>query len=160
MPRENNKRSNLDAGSRSGGDGSSLLGENSPKGINSGEVRYVDPETGGEKGTKPARYDLIPEMPLHALAEHCGRGAAKYDDHNWRRGYPWSISFNALNRHLWAWWNGEDIDPELGSHHLDAVMWHAFTLREYAEAHKERDDRPKMIRGTIGGTDSVEGEIT
>ncbi len=158
MPQDSRKPNGRIAGSISGGDELLRRGENSPTEINSGEVRYIDPETGGEKGTKLARYDLIPEMPLHALAEHCGRGAAKYDDHNWRKGYPWSISFNALNRHLWAWWNGEDIDPELGSHHLDAVMWHALTLREYAEAHKERDDRPKMIRGTIGDIESFEGD--
>jgi hypothetical protein len=113
------------------------------------EVRYVDPTTGGEKGTKLARFDLIPEIPLYALAEHYGRGAGKYDDHNWRRGYPWSISFAALNRHLWTWWNGEDEDPELHSHHLDAVAWHAFTLREFAVTRPGLDDRPTFARGRL-----------
>lgn len=113
------------------------------------ETRYVDPETGGEKGTKLARFDLIPEIPLYALAEHYGRGARKYEDDNWRRGYPWSISFAALNRHLWTWWNGEDLDPELGSHHLDAVAWHAFTLREFTETHPGLDNRPQVARGKL-----------
>ena len=113
------------------------------------EVRYIDPETGGEKGVKLARFDLIPEIPLYSLAEHYGRGADKYEDHNWRRGYPWSISFAALNRHLWTWWNGEDIDPELGSNHLDAVAWHAFTLREFVETHPGLDNRPKFGRGRL-----------
>ena len=115
------------------------------------ETRYVDPTTGAEKGQKLARFDLIPEVPLYALAEHYGRGATKYEDHNWRRGHPWSIAFAALNRHLWAWWNGEDIDPELGSHHLDAVAWHAFTLREFVETHPEFDNRPTFARGKLFG---------
>lgn len=113
------------------------------------ETRYIDPETGGEKGTKLARFDLIPEIPLYSLAEHYGRGAAKYEDHNWRRGIPWSISFAALNRHLWAWWNGEDVDPELHSHHLDAVTFHTFALREYAVTHPELDNRPTYARGKL-----------
>lgn len=113
------------------------------------EIRYVDPETGAEKGTKLARFDLIPEIPLWALAEHYGRGARKYADHNWRKGYPWSIAYAALNRHLWLWWNGEDVDPELGSHHLDAVAWHAFTLREFSETHRRFDDRPAAAAGRL-----------
>ena len=113
------------------------------------EVRHTDPVTGGQKGMKLARFDLIPEVPLYSLAEHYGRGADKYDDDNWRRGYSWSISFAALNRHLWTWWNGEDIDPELGSNHLDAVAWHAFTLREFTVTHPELDNRPKASRGKL-----------
>lgn len=113
------------------------------------EYRYTNPETGGSKNMKLARFDLIPEMPLYSLAEHYGRGASKYDDHNWRKGYPWSIAYAALNRHLWTWWNGEDIDPELHSHHLDAVAWHAFTLREFCETHPEYDDRPTYNRGSL-----------
>jgi len=117
------------------------------------EIRYVDPVTGGEKGQKLARFDLIPEIPLYALAEQYGRGAAKYDDNNWRRGVPWSISFAALNRHLWSFWNGENIDPEMGSHHLDAVAWHAFALREFVESHPELDNRPAFTRGRLFGNE-------
>ena len=52
------------------------------------EVRSVS-TTGGEKGTKLARYDLLPVGPLRQVAEHYGKGASKYADHNWRRGYEW-----------------------------------------------------------------------
>lgn len=110
------------------------------------EQRYVDPVTGAEKGRKLARFDLIPAGPLVALAEQYGRGATKYADRNWERGHPWGITFAAMNRHLWLWWQGEDIDPESGGHHLDAVMWHAFALREFAETHPEMDDRPRTAR--------------
>lgn len=111
-------------------------------GFKHGEVRVVNPDTGGEKGQKLARYDLIPAGPLRLLAEHFGRGARKYEDRNWERGYAWSLTFAALNRHLWAWWGGEDIDAETGSPHLAAVAWHAFALLEFAETHPELDDRP------------------
>jgi hypothetical protein len=106
------------------------------------EVRSVS-STGGEKGTKLARYDLIPEFPLRMLAEHFGRGADKYDDHNWRRGYEWSKSFAAMMRHAWQFWSGEDYDLETGSPHLAAVMWHACCMLEFMQEFPEFDDRFK-----------------
>jgi len=106
------------------------------------ETLIVDATTGGAKGQKLARFDLIPPGPLKALAEHYGKGAAKYEDRNWERGYKWSLSYAALHRHLNAWWSGEDLDPELGSSHLDAVIFHAMALREFTDTHPELDDRP------------------
>lgn len=106
------------------------------------EERIVDPDTGGEKGSKDARFDLIPAGPLTELAKHYGAGAKKYEDRNWERGYRWSLSFAAMMRHAWAWWRGEDSDEETGSHHLVAVAWHALALLEFRHTHPEKDDRP------------------
>lgn len=106
------------------------------------EKRVVDPTTGGAKGQKIQRFDLVPAVPLSQLAEHFGRGAEKYEDRNWERGYAWSLSFGALMRHAWAFWAGEDLDPELGSPHLSAVAFHAFALLEFMRTHTELDDRP------------------
>lgn len=105
------------------------------------EQRYVDPSTGGEKGTKLARFDLIPPEAITALAEHFGRGAEKYDDRNWERGYPWSLSFAALQRHIWAFWNGEDVDEETGTAHVIAAMWHCVVLFTFAQRELGTDDR-------------------
>jgi hypothetical protein len=106
------------------------------------EVRTVNETTGGEKGQKLARFDLVPVRPLTYLAEHYGKGARKYANRNWERGYDWSLNYAALMRHVTQWWNGEDVDEETGSHHLVAVAWHAFALLEFAETHPELDDRP------------------
>lgn len=95
------------------------------------EVRKKDPITGGEKGSKLARFSLIPSEFLWALAEHYGRGARKYADRNWEKGYAWSLSSDALQRHLHQWLLGEDNDEETGSHHLIAVAWHACALFIY-----------------------------
>jgi hypothetical protein len=97
----------------------------------SGEVRVVS-STGGAKGAKPARHDLIPTGALDLLAQVYGRGSEKYDDHNWRRGYAWSLSYAAMQRHALAFWSGEDIDDELGLPHLASVAWHAFALLTYS----------------------------
>lgn len=107
------------------------------------EVKVVNPDTGGTKGQKLARFDLIPPIALWAVAERFGAGAEKYDARNWELGYWWSLNFQALNRHLWAFWAGEDIDEETGTPHLDAVIWHSMVLRTFMETHPEMDDRPK-----------------
>jgi hypothetical protein len=107
-----------------------------------GEVRTRS-ATGGEKCVKPARYDLIPQVPLDYLARMYGRGAEKYDVHNWRRGYEWSKSFAAMQRHLWAFWSGEDTDPEMQLPHLAAAAFHTFALLEFSsrEDYARFDDR-------------------
>lgn len=105
------------------------------------ETRVVDPKTGGAKGSKLARYDLVPPAAAHALAEHYGRGCAKYTDRNWERGYAWGLSIAALERHFNAWKRGESYDPENGAHHLTAVAWHAFTLFEFERRRLGTDDR-------------------
>lgn len=109
-----------------------------------GETRVVNNVTGGEKGTKLARFDLLPVRSLTAAAEQFGRGAFKYEDRNWERGYEWSLSYAALMRHLTAWWGREDNDPEFGTSHLDAVLFHAMAMREFIATHPEMDDRPQQ----------------
>lgn len=100
----------------------------------------TDPDTGGRKGQKLAQFSQIPPDVLHELAEHYGKGIAKYPDDengraNWTRGYSWRLSVDACQRHLNAWLRGESIDPETGSSHLVAAIWHLFALR-YFEIHK------------------------
>ena len=105
------------------------------------EERIVNTQTGGEKGRKPARFDLLPAKPLWEIAEVFGYGASKYEDRNWERGYDWSLSFGAMMRHAWAFWGGEDVDPESGKPHMAHVGFHCLALLEFMEKHREMDDR-------------------
>lgn len=135
------------------------------------EVRTTS-TTGGQKGTKIERFDLIPTGPLAELAAHYGAGANKYSDHQWRNGYEWSKSYAAILRHSNAFWGGEDFDTcspngngcafvthegepfedyiagvscynHTGNHHMVAVAWHAMSLLEFKDAFPEHDDRYK-----------------
>ena len=92
------------------------------------EVRVIDPKSGGEKGSKLARFSLIPPEFLWALAEHYGKGAHKYSERNWEKGYKWSLTVDAMERHWNQFKLGESIDPETGSHHLIAAAWHCIAL--------------------------------
>jgi len=109
------------------------------------EIRITNPVTGGQKGQKLARYDLIPSRPLRMVAENYGIGAQKYADRNWEKGTDWSLNFAALNRHLWQWWEGQRLD-DAGFHHLSAVVFHAMALMEFEVTRPELDDRPKLSR--------------
>jgi hypothetical protein len=101
----------------------------------------TDPKTGGQKGVKAERFDLIPVEPLEELARVYGYGATKYEDDNWRKGYAWCWSFGAMMRHAWAFWRGEERDAESGCLHLAHVAWHAFTLMWFWSNHRGTDGR-------------------
>ena len=76
--------------------------------------------TGGRKfdGGK-IRYGLLPPLALKATADVLTFGAEKYEPGNWKH-VPDSINryFDAAQRHMWVWKEGEQIDPESGRHHL------------------------------------------
>lgn len=101
---------------------------------------HVD-ASGGRKEVKEAAYALIPAEPLEQLAILYGRGAKKYDAHNWRRGYPWGLSFSACMRHLWKFWRGEDMDEETGVPHVINAAFHCFAMCEFMQHNKDKDDR-------------------
>jgi hypothetical protein len=110
-----------------------------------GEERVVDKTTGGEKGSKLARFDLLPIQPLWELAELYGVGSKKYAPRNWQRGYAWSLSYAAAMRHSWQFWGGEDVDPETRAKHIIAAAWHMLALAEFMITHPELDDRPSTL---------------
>lgn len=111
------------------------------------EERITNPKTGGQKGRKLARFDLIPPVALWALAEHFGKGSSKYSERNWERGTDWSLNFAAAQRHMWQWWDGEDIDEDTGSSHLICAMWHMAALFTFLQTHPDLDDRPGRYSG-------------
>lgn len=87
------------------------------------------------------RLDLIAPEILFALGDILHFGSVKYDDRNWEKGMSWGRCFGACMRHLWAWWRGEETDPETGYSHL----WHAACNIMFLIAYEQRgigtDDR-------------------
>lgn len=111
------------------------------------EQRITNNKTGGEKGSKEERFELLPWDQLGKLAKHYAAGAEKYAANNWRKGYDWSLSYGALQRHLAAFWSGEEIDEETGSPHLAAAAFHCFALMLFMDEHRDLDDRPCTTMG-------------
>jgi hypothetical protein len=89
--------------------------------------------TGGRKfdGGK-LQYGLLPPLALKATVEILTFGAEKYEPDNWKvvpdskRRY-----FDAMQRHLWAWKEGEQDDPETGKNHLAHAMCCLMFLYEH-----------------------------
>lgn len=104
-------------------------------------------ETGAVRNnTDKLRYDLIPVAALQDVAKVLTVGAAKYGERNWEKGFPWSNPYASLQRHMQAWWSGEDLDPETGLSHLAHACCNLMMLQQFEHVYREGDDRPK---GTI-----------
>ena len=102
----------------------------------------VNPDTGAMKGRKDVELFTAPPLALREYGKVCSYGSnGKYAPNNWRLGFQWSLSANALLRHYLAWVGGEDLDPESGLHHMAHAMWHCAVLVQYATDHPELDDR-------------------
>jgi len=113
--------------------------------MSKGEVRVTDPLTGGEKGAKPERFDLLPPVAMEEVARVYGTGAGKYAPRNWERGYEYGLSLAALERHLYKFKSGESRD-ELSNHHLACVVFHCLTLMTFERFGLGTDDRSKLGR--------------
>jgi hypothetical protein len=106
-------------------------------------------EEGMKDDSGKARYDLLAPEALSGLVDVLTFGARKYADRNWERGIAFSRVFGAVMRHLWAWWRGEDNDPETGLSHLDHAACCIHFLSTYTKRGMSRfDDRSSRVSGT------------
>jgi len=79
-------------------------------------------------------------------------GADKYNEHNWRAGFAWSRPLAAAMRHIMAFNDGEDKDPESGLSHLAHAACCIMFLLEFEKTHRELDDRYKVDVSTTKDT--------
>ena len=93
--------------------------------------------------------DLFPFEALEEIAIVLQYGATKYAPHNWRGGFNWSRLFSAMMRHMWAFWKGEDIDPESGHSHLAHAGCCLLFLIAHVKNGLGTDNRYKVTNGPI-----------
>lgn len=117
------------------------------------EVR-VTSQTGGQKGQKLARLGSLDPKALMEVAKVAGFGEQKYSRLNYLKGYDWSLSYDACQRHLHAYWSGEDLDPESGLPHLAHAAWHCLAQLAFMIHGLGTDDRyVRPDERTDGGPD-------
>lgn len=87
------------------------------------------------------RLDLVPTAAVEQVAAVLTFGARKYGDNNWCRGARWGRYYAAALRHVFAWWRGEDRDPETGLSHLAHAVCCLLFLMEYQDNGWGADDR-------------------
>lgn len=93
-------------------------------------------------GEKP-RMELLPTAPMVEIAKVLTFGAKKYAAHNWRGGFDYSRLVGAAMRHLTAFNDGEDLDPESGLSHIAHLGCCTMFLLEQIEKGTGTDDRYK-----------------
>lgn len=64
------------------------------------------------------RYDLLPWGAIHALAQHCERGAKHYGERNIDKGIPQHSLMDSGLRHL-----AQYIQGDSENYHLVAAAW-------------------------------------
>lgn len=100
-------------------------------------------KTGEKKDEGKPRWELLPYDAVEGIVSVLTDGAAKYDARNWELGILYGRIFGATQRHLKAWWMGEDRDPESGRSHLDHALTELMFLSAYEKrGMKQFDDRP------------------
>jgi len=95
-------------------------------------------------GSKKVPMSRVPVAPLLEVAASLHEGHVKgYRGHNWRiAGVRASIYYDAAHRHLMAWWEGQDIDPDSGLSHISKAIAGLFVLRDAMIHDNWTDDRP------------------
>jgi len=97
------------------------------------------------KGTKldsgKPRMDLIPMKAMEEVASVLTFGAKKYDAWNWSKGINYSRLNGAALRHLTAFMEGENIDPETGISHIAHAACNMLFLLDMVRNKPDMDDR-------------------
>lgn len=118
------------------------------------QTQYNDPK--GQAGSLKAPLGLVPPYAMEQTAWVHKLGAEKYGPWNWREtGVCASTYVNAILRHLNAWRDGEDLDPESGITHLAHIACSANILMDAEVCGKLQDDRNKRPDETEEGSPKV-----
>lgn len=88
-------------------------------------------------------------------------GARKYGRHNYRvAGVRASVYYDAAMRHLIAWYEGQDTDPDSGMSHITKAMASLAVLRDAQINNKCVDDRPpKCNEDFVKRLNQMAGEL-
>lgn len=94
-------------------------------------------------GTGKVPFSTVPAAVIAEIGLAMLEGARKYGRHNYRvAGVRASVYYDALFRHLTAWWEGEDLDPDSGLPHTVKAMACLVVLRDSQMQGNWVDDRP------------------
>lgn len=105
--------------------------------------QVIEPGTKFDAGKPP--MELLSTEVLVQISRVLEFGKKKYDTHNWRKGMSWSRLIGAALRHLTAYKDGEDLDPETGLSHLAHLGCCTMFLLEFIKTHPDFDDRYKVV---------------
>ena len=101
-------------------------------------------------GVKKVSLTKLPPVAVLHTAHAMMNGAVKYGQYNWRdKAVRASIYVDACERHLHAWFDGEEDAADSGVHHLGHAMACLAILLDAQETGNLVDDRPATGRGAF-----------
>lgn len=106
------------------------------------ETKHYAGDVGSKDDAGKPRTDLLPVDALIEVSHVLAFGAQKYAPYNWQ-GLSVSRLYGASLRHLWAWWRGEDADPETGHPHLAHAACCVLMALDQTLDRPQYDDRPR-----------------
>lgn len=104
---------------------------------------YPDNNPKTQFGVKKVPLHLVPPSAIAAMSMAFSDGASKYGPYNWRdNAISSSVYYAALQRHIMAWWDGEEIAEDSGVSHLGHAMACIALIVDSESIGKLNDDRP------------------
>jgi hypothetical protein len=98
-------------------------------------------------GVKKVSLHYVPTQVMMEISLGMLEGGLKYGSHNYRSsGVRSSVYFDALMRHIFAWWEGEEIDPDSGINHVSKALSSLVVLRDAMMNDMLNDDRPIALK--------------
>ncbi|PTT81349.1 hypothetical protein DBR41_16940 [Pseudomonas sp. HMWF010] len=104
---------------------------------------YPDGNPKTLQGQKKAPLGLVSPVAMAHEAMALKLGLQKYGPANWRKdAVSSSVYFHAALRHIYLWWEGQDLDEESRAHHLGHARACLGIVLDAASVGKLNDDRP------------------
>lgn len=98
-------------------------------------------EQGSRYNEGKLRWSLVSWKALEPMVQVLMFGAKKYDSWNWSKGLKYTEICDSLQRHLNAFLQGEDNDPESKLAHIGHILCNAMFLSYMFLFRKDMDDR-------------------
>ena len=115
-------------------------------------------EQGKKFDTDKNRLELVPPELIEAVGQILTHGAEKYASYNWCKGLDYGRVYGALQRHLQAFWKGENLDPESGLshlHHAACNLAFLITYETHPDIYKPHDNRFVYLQHPRPLTDEI-----
>ncbi len=87
------------------------------------------------------KWSLISWKAMEPMIKVLMFGAKKYSPNNWKKGVSITETCESLQRHLNAFIDGEDNDPESKIEHVGHILCNAMFLSYMHLFRKDMDDR-------------------
>lgn len=126
-------------------------------------VKDTNPENPKDGiGVRKAPMSTVPAGVMLEVGLAMLEGCVKYGRHNYRSaGIRSSVYYDATMRHLMAWWEGEDLDPDSAAQlsHITKAIASLTVLRDAMMQDMVTDDRPPQGVRFVARLNAEAGKI-